>query len=404
MSAPARTSGRLRECAGIAGLFLRLGLTSFGGPVAHLEVFRREFVQRRGWLDARAYGDLVALCQVLPGPASSQVGMALGLLRQGYAGALAAWIGFTLPSAIAMAVLALWLAGPAPGARVPPGLLQSLTLAAVAVVAHAVWGMARTYTPDARRLAWAAAVAAAALAWPSALAQPVLIALSAGFGWWAFRHLPAHAASPLPIRVGRRAGAIWLGLFGAGLVALPVLARLAPGGWWPVVDAFYRIGALIFGGGHVVLPLIQAEVVDPGWIGAETFLAGYGAVQAMPGPLLTIASYVGAALAPPLGGWGGASVALLAIYAPAFLILAGTLPGWARWRQHPLLRPLLEGVHAGVVGLLAAALIHAGRAAIDGAGPALAAVAALALLLGGRVPAWALVGLYAAGGLALGGR
>jgi chromate transporter len=393
---------RARECLAIAALFLRLGLTSFGGPVAHLEVFRREFVQRRGWLDARAYGDLVALCQVLPGPASSQVGMALGLLRQGYAGALAAWAGFTLPSAVVMTALALWLAGPAPGARVPAGLLQGLMLAAVAVVAHAVWGMARTYAPEPRRAAWAALMAAAALVWPSALAQPGLIALSAGFGWWAFRHLPAQAASPLPIRIGARAGAVWLSLFIAGLLALPALAQLAPDGWWPVADAFYRIGALIFGGGHVVLPLIQAEVVEPGWIDAETFLAGYGAVQAMPGPLLTIASYVGAALAPPLGGWGGAAVALLAIYAPAFFILAGTLPGWTRWRRHPLLRPMLEGVHAGVVGLLAAALIHAGRAAIDGLGTALAAAAALALLLSGRVPAWALVALYAAGGAVLG--
>ncbi|WP_334134762.1 chromate efflux transporter [Tepidimonas sp.] len=393
---------RIRECVAIGVLFLRLGLTSFGGPVAHLEVFRREFVLRRAWLDARAYGDLVALCQVLPGPASSQVGMALGLLRQGYPGALAAWLGFTLPSAVAMAALALWLAGTAPAAGVPPGLLQGLMVAAVAVVAHAVWSMRRAYAPGGVRLAWAAGVAAAALAWPAALAQPVLIALSAGFGTWAFRHLPPQPANPLPLRVGHRAAALWLSLFGAALVVLPVLARLAPGGWWPVVDAFYRIGALIFGGGHVVLPLIQAEVVGPGWIDAPTFLAGYGAVQAMPGPLLTIASYVGAALPPPLGGGMGATVALLAIYAPAFLILAGTLPGWARWRQHPRLQPMLEGVHAGVVGLLAAALVHAGSAAIEGAGSALAAGVALALLLSGRVPAWALVALYAAGGTLVG--
>lgn len=392
-----------RECLAIALLFLRLGLTSFGGPVAHLEVFRREFVQRRAWLDARAYGDLVALCQVLPGPASSQVGMALGLLRQGYAGALAAWIGFTLPSAVAMAALALWLAGPAPGARVPPGLLQGLMLAAVAVVAHAVWGMARSYAPGGRRLAWAATVGVAAWVWPSAWAQPVLIALSAGFGAWAFRQGWAPPASPLAVDIGRRAGAVWLGLFGAGLAVLPMLAAWAPGGWWPVADAFYRIGALIFGGGHVVLPLIQAEVVGPGWIGAETFLAGYGAVQAMPGPMLTIASYVGAALTPPLGGWTGATVALLAIYAPAFLVLAGTLPDWTRWCQSPRLRPMLEGVHAGVAGLLAAALAHAAHAAIHGVATAVAAAAALALLRSGRVPVWALVGVYAAGGWMLGG-
>lgn len=394
-------SHRARECLAIAACFLRLGLTSFGGPVAHLEVFRREFVQRRAWLDARAYGDLVALCQILPGPASSQVGMALGLLRQGYPGALAAWAGFTLPSAIAMAALALWLA--APGARVPPGVLQGLMVAAVAVVAHAVWGMAGAYAPDARRRFWAVLVAAVALGWSHAWMQPVLIALSAGFGHITLRHgAPPPAVHPLPLRVGRRAGWVGLGLFAAGLGVLPLLAQGAPGGWWPVVDAFYRIGALIFGGGHVVLPLIQAEVVGPGWIDAATFLAGYGAVQAMPGPLLTIASYVGAALAPPLGGWPGAAVALAAIYAPAFLILVGTLPGWTRWRQYPALRPLLDGVHAGVVGLLAAALVHAGRSAIDGPASAVGAAAALMLLLTGRVPAWALAGLCAAAGWVLG--
>lgn len=390
---------RARDCLAIAALFLRLGLTSFGGPVAHLEVFRSEFVHRRRWLDARAYGDLVALCQVLPGPASSQVGMALGLMRQGYAGALAAWVGFTLPSALAMAALALWLAGPSSAGGVPPGLLHGLMLAAVAVVAQAVWGMARAYTPDRLRQGWALAVAAAALAWPHALAQPLLIALSAALGWWRFRHVPPHAASPLPIAIGARAAWVWVMLFGAGLLVLPVLTWGTAEGLWPLVDAFYRIGALIFGGGHVVLPLIQAEVVEPGWIDGPTFLAGYGAVQAMPGPLLTIASYVGAAVA----GWGGAAAALLAIYAPAFFILAGTLPGWTRWRRHPLLQPCLDGVHAGVVGLLAAALVHAGTAAIHSPWHAGAALLALGLLMRLRLPPWALVGVYAAGGAWLSG-
>lgn len=247
----------------------------------------------------------------------------------------------------------------------PQGLLQGLMLAAVAVVAHAVWGMARSYAPSGRRLAWAAAVGLAAWVWPGAWAQPVLIALSAGWGAWAFRQGWAPPASPLAVGIGRRAGAVWLGLFGAGLAVLPMLAQWAPGGWWPIADAFYRIGALIFGGGHVVLPLIQAEVVGPGWIRAEAFLAGYGAVQAMPGPMLTISSYVGTALTPRL-------------------------------------RPMLDGVHAGVVGLLAATLGHAAHAAIDGAATAVAAAAALVLLRSGRVPVWALVGVYAVAGGVMG--
>ena len=335
-------------------IFLRLGLTSFGGPVAHLGYFRAEFVARRQWLSERSYADLVALCQFLPGPASSQVGIALGLSRAGYAGALAAWAGFTLPSALALILLALGLASYADA--IPAGLLQGLKLAAVAVVAQAVWGMARKLCPDPPRITLMAAATGLVLLVPSAWAQAGVIASAALAGLWLFqpRQEPVH--DPLPIALRRRTGLCWLALFLALLAGLPLLSVLYPGQALATVDAFYRAGSLVFGGGHVVLPLLQAELEPTGWVGHDAFLAGYGATQAVPGPLFTFAAFLGASMNQAPTGWLGGLVCLLAIFAPSFLLVVGALPFWEALRRHTRTQAALSGINAAVVGLLLAAL------------------------------------------------
>jgi chromate transporter len=336
-------------------IFLRLGLTSFGGPVAHLGYFHAEFVVRRRWLGERAYADLVALCQFLPGPASSQVGMALGLQRAGYGGALGAWIGFTLPSAVALILFAHGLARF--GDALPAGMLHGLEVVAVAVVAQAVWGMAGKLCTDVPRVTIMAVAACVVLALPAAWSQVGVIALAGLAGLVVFR-APADGGvhEVMAVAVGARAGLAWLALFLVLLVGLPLLAALQPGGWLARIDAFYRAGALVFGGGHVVLPLLQAEVVPPGWVGNETFLAGYGAAQAVPGPLFTFAAFLGAAAGGTYGGWVGGIVCLLAVFAPSFLLVAGTLPLWERLRRDARMQAALAGVNAAVVGLLLAAL------------------------------------------------
>lgn len=336
--------------------FLRLGLTSFGGPVAHLGYFRDEFVSRRRWLDERAYADLVALCQFLPGPASSQVGMVIGLLRAGHAGALAAWAGFTLPSALLLILFAIGLASH--GASLPAGALHGLKVVAVAVVAQAVWGMARSLCPDAPRIALMAAACVATLLLPSAWAQVGIIAAAGVSGLRLCA--PAASASPLavPVAGSRRAGLGWLLLFAGLLAVLPLLAALLPQTVLPRVDAFYRAGALVFGGGHVVLPLLQAEVVPAGWVDPQTFLAGYGAAQAVPGPLFTFAAFLGATASGGTASWSGGLLCLLAIFAPAYFLVAGALPFWARLRASPPMQAALAGINAAVVGLLLAALYH----------------------------------------------
>ena len=308
-------------------VFLRLGLTSFGGPVAHLGHFRQEFVERRRWLSEAAYADLVALCQFLPGPASSQVGLALGLARAGYAGALAAWAGFTLPSAIALIALALGLAQA--GDAVPPGLLHGLKVVAVAVVAQAVWGMARPLCPDTPRRALMLASAALLIAWPGTGMQLLAIGLAALVGLVWLHPAADTPHQPMAVPVSRRAGVAWLALFFALLIGLPLLATAMPSQALAVVDAFYRAGALVFGGGHVVLPLLQASVVPNGWVSADAFVAGYGAAQAVPGPLFTFAAFLGASLSGAPSGWAGGALALVAIFLPAFLLMAGALPFWA---------------------------------------------------------------------------
>ena len=335
-------------------IFLHLGLTSFGGPIAHLGYFRQELVVRRQWLTERSYADLVALCQFLPGPASSQVGIALGLSRSGYAGALAAWAGFTLPSAVVLMLFAQGITHY--GDALPTGVLHGLKVVAVAVVAQAVWGMARNLCPDVPRITTMVAATCAVLLVPSVWVQVGVMALAAAVGLRWCKPPPGQAHDPLPMAIGPRAGAFWLALFFALLIGLPLWAGASAHQTLALVDAFYRAGALVFGGGHVVLPLLQAEVVPTGWVGNDAFLAGYGAAQAVPGPLFTFAAFLGAAMQQPPTGWLGGLVALLAIFAPSFLLVLGALPFWERLRGHTRTQAALAGTNAAVVGLLLAAL------------------------------------------------
>lgn len=335
-------------------VFLKLGLTSFGGPVAHLGYFRTEFVERRRWLDDQSYGDLVALCQFLPGPASSQVGMALGLRRAGWAGALAAWLGFTLPSALALILFAYgvgeW------SALASSGAVHGLKVVAVAVVAQAVWGMAKSLCPDRLRAGIAIGAALVVLAVPTAAGQIGAIALGGLLGRWALKLQHLSPATHQDYGVGRRTGALLLATFVALLVLLPMLAAVQPSLWLSASAIFYKAGALVFGGGHVVLPLLQAGVVPPGWVSNDAFLAGYGAAQAVPGPLFTFAAYLGAAMPAPLGGWAGGLALLVVIFVPAFLLVAGALPFWEAIRQRDGVQRAMGGINAAVVGVLAAAL------------------------------------------------
>ena len=377
-------------------VFLRLGLSAFGGPVAHLGYFREEFVVRRRWLSEHSYTDLVALCQFLPGPASSQVGIAIGLTRAGAGGALAAWCGFTLPSAVALILFALGLAHW--GEALPAGLLQGLKTAAVAVVAQAVWGMGRSLCPDVPRIAIAAAAATAVLLWPAAWMQLIVIALAAATALALLSPPTAERHQPLAVPLGRGSAAALLGLFFLLLAGLPLLARLWPAQPMALFDSFYRTGSLVFGGGHVVLPLLQAEVVPNGWVDQERFLAGYGAAQAVPGPLFTFAAFLGASMNQAPAGWGGGVLALVAIFLPSFLLVAGALPFWEALRANRHCRAALGGVNAAVVGLLAAALIQpVGSSAIHGLADLGLALMALAALMRWRLPPW-LVVLGCAGG------
>lgn len=380
-------------------VFLRLGLTSFGGPVAHLGYFRDEFVTRRQWLTERSYADLVALCQFLPGPASSQVGIALGLSRSGYAGALAAWAGFTLPSAIALILFAQGMASY--GDVIPAGVLQGLKVVAVAVVAQAVWGMARTLCPDAPRVTIMAAAACFVLLMQSAWGQVGVIVIAAIIGLLLFKPQQGAAHDPLPIVMRRRVGLLWLALFFALLMGLPLLTTLFPGQTLAMVDAFYRAGSLVFGGGHVVLPLLQAEVVPPGWVDNEFFLAGYGAAQAVPGPLFTFAAFLGASMNETPSGWLGGMICLLAIFAPSFLLVAGALPFWERLRRNVRAQAALSGINAAVVGLLLAALYQpVWTSAIHAPQDFGLALVALVALMFWKLPPWlVVVGSGVAGGL-----
>ncbi len=392
---PSVAPGRVSE---VFRAFLRLGLTSFGGPVAHLGYFRDELVVRRRWVSETQYADLVALGQFLPGPASSQIGFALGLVRAGPLGALAAWVAFTLPSAIL-------LVGFAYGAAsfhnvVGTGILVGLKIVAVAIVAQAVWQMARTLTPDRQRAAIAVGAALLVLFAPTSLGQILAIALGAVAGWLWCRSPHADPGETIAFPVTRRAGVISLGAFAGLLIALPLLAATTGSTLADVADGFYRAGALVFGGGHVVLPLLNAEAVAGGWVTPEQFLAGYGVAQAVPGPLFTFAAYLGTFALPGYAGLITAVIALVAVFLPGFLLLIGVMPFWNAFRSGAVAPALMRGANAAVVGILAAALYTPVfvTAVTDTASFALALVC-FVLLVSWRTPPWVVVIVGAAGGI-----
>ncbi len=379
--------------------FTKLGFTCFGGPIAHIGYFRDEFVVRRRWLSETSYADLVALCQFLPGPASSQVGFSIGLMRAGYLGGLAAWAGFTLPSATLL-VLFAYGAG-ALGGVVGGGLLHGLKLVAVAIVAQAVFGMARTLCPDRQRASIAAVAALIVLLASTSIAQIAAIASGAGAGLILCRGSIAPDAGHLQIRVSRHAGLAALSAFFALLVGLPLIGNIVQVSSLDLFDAFYRSGALVFGGGHVVLPLLREAFVAPGWVSDEAFLAGYGAAQAVPGPLFTFAAYLGA-VAEPAQRPAGAALGLIGIFLPGILVLLGTLPWWSELRQRAGAQAAMRGVNAAVVGLLGAALynpvwVTSVKAPADFA----IALIGFVLLQVWRAPPLVVVILSACGGIAL---
>ena len=376
---------------------LRLGLTSFGGPIAHLGYFRDEYVVRRRWLDEKTYADLVALCQFLPGPASSQVGIAIGLLRAGYVGAIAAWIGFTLPSALALVLFAYGV--DALSGVLGSSWLHGLKVVAVAVVAQAVFGMMRSLAPDRERATLAVAAAAIVLAVPTAWGQIGAIVLGGIVGIFLLKNNMQVNHVSLPLMVSRWTGAGLLIVFFVLLVGLPLLVATVPSQSLKLFEAFYRAGSLVFGGGHVVLPLLQASVVPPGWVSNDAFLAGYGAAQAVPGPLFTFAAYLGAVMGPQPNGWIGATLCLVAVFLPSFLLVIGTLPFWDSLRRLPMAQSILRGVNAAVVGLLLAALYNpVWTAGITGPYDFALAAGGFLLLFMWQVPPWLVVALSAIGG------
>lgn len=382
-------------------IFLRLGVTCFGGPIAHIGYFRDEFVVRRRWLNERAYADLVGLCQFLPGPASSQVGFSIGLMRAGYAGGLAAWAGFTLPSALILVLFAYGanaLAGPT-GA----GLLHGLKLVAVAIVAQAVWGMARTLCPDRTRASIAVTAALIVLFAISPLAQIAAIVLGGLAGLWLCRSVQTSDGEHITVPVSHRAGIVALALFLALLFGLPVLARHGAPESVSLFDAFYRSGALVFGGGHVVLPLLHEAFVTSGWVSDDTFLAGYGAAQAVPGPLFTFAAYLGAVVGQSPHGVAGAAFGLFGIFLPGILVLIGALPFWDTFRSQRAVQATMRGVNAAVVGLLGAALYTpVWTSAVRSVADFGIVLVGFVLLTVWRAPPLVVVGISALGGVVIG--
>ena len=336
-------------------IFLRLGCTSFGGPIAHLGYLRTEFVERRKWLDDEAFADLVAICQFTPGPASSKIGIALGASRAGVAGALAAWLGFTLPSALIMIAFGYGL-DLLPPDSMDAGWLHGLKIAAVAVVTQAVWSMGRQLCPDRARASFALLAALLVLTWASTLSQIAAIILGAIAGWRLLPGASLPSSGHLEFRVSRRLGWACWAMFFALLAVLPAMAQLVQSHSVSLFDSFYRAGSLVFGGGHVVLPMLRAEVVPAGWLTDDEFLAGYGVAQAVPGPLFTFAAYLGTVAKGEPSGWTGGLLALAGIFLPAFFLALGPLPFWNAWRRRPVIRSVLGGVNAAVVGILLAAL------------------------------------------------
>lgn len=373
----------------------RLGLTSFGGPIAHLGYFHEEYVNRRKWIDDQNYADLVALCQFLPGPASSQVGIAIGIERAGLLGGFAAWLGFTLPSATALILFAYFLKGID---IQHAGWLHGLMIVAVAVVAQAVWSMARTLAPDKLRGTLAILAAIVMLLWPTAFTQVAVIAAAGVIGWAIFP-TKGNDFRPMRVPISRITGLVCLVLFFGLLIGLPLLRILIHSQTLALFDRFYRAGALVFGGGHVVLPLLQQAVVPTGWVTNPQFLAGYGAAQAVPGPLFTFAAYLGAVMQPIPNGVLGAAIALIAIFLPAFLLVIGTLPFWNVIRQRPAFQSALAGINASVVGILLAALYHpVWTSAVKNSADFCLVISACCLLMLWKLPPWVVVLFGAMGG------
>jgi chromate transporter len=390
-------------------VFLKLGVSCFGGPIAHIGYFRDEFVSRRRWLDEQAYADLVALCQFLPGPASSQVGFSIGLMRAGYLGGLAAWTGFTLPSAILLLLFAYGVGSL--GGPIGTGLLHGLKLVAVAIVAQAVWGMARSLCPDRERASIAAVAALIVLFSPSSLGQIAAILLGAVAGLACCRAAPPVAGGQpggqsgghLAMPVSRTVGAIALGLFAVLLVGVLLLSGRLSSQAFDLFAAFYRSGALVFGGGHVVLPLLREAFVAPGWIGDNAFLAGYGAAQAVPGPLFTFSAYLGAMVTPQPHGVAGAALGLFSIFLPGILILIGTLPFWDAFRTRVGAQAAMRGVNAAVVGVLGAALYDpVWTSSVKTPGDFAVSLVGFVLLTSWRAPPFVVVLVSAGAGIALG--
>src|SRR5215470_13094595 len=391
VSATGAEGGRCVSSFEVLCIFLRLGLTSFGGPVAHLGYFRAEFVERRNWLDEGAYADIVALCQFLPGPASSQTGISIGLLRAGLPGAFCAWLGFVAPSALAMILFGYGVTQV--GDLSHAAWLHGLKIVAVAVVAQAVWGMARNLCPDRERATVAVGAAILALAVPAAPGQIGAIVAGGLIGWAVLRTVAAlPPGAPLAIHLPRSWSVTAAIAFFVLLFGLPTLSTAVPSHTIALFDSFYRSGALVFGGGHVVLPLLQAAVVPPGWVTNDAFLAGYGAAQAVPGPLFTFAAYLGTVMAPAPNGWLGGLICVAAIFLPSFLLLIGALPFWDTLRRRPGVRSALRGVNAAVVGVLLAALYTpVWTSAILGAADFAIGIAAFLLLALWMVPPWVVV-------------
>jgi chromate transporter len=392
-----RTAPSDRSVLEVLGVFTRLGFTSFGGPVAHLGYFRDEFVERRKWVDEQTYADIVALCQFLPGPASSQVGIAIGLTRAGIRGAFGAWLGFTLPSAIALILFAYGVARF--GDVADAGWLNGLKIVAVAVVAQALWGMATTLCPDRERATIAILAAIVVLAWPFVGTQVGVIIAGGSIGWMLLPRGQLGAITPLNVSISRRFAIGCFAAFFLLLAGLPIVRLLNEAYTIQLIDSFYRSGSLVFGGGHVVLPLLQSEVVPPGWVASDDFVAGYGAAQAVPGPLFTFSAFLGAISTEAPAGWLGGSIALVAIFVPSFLLVFGALPFWDQLRARVGFQSALRGINAAVVGLLLAALYDpvftsAIMRPIDFA----LALVAFALLAFWKLPPWLVVVLTAAGG------
>jgi chromate transporter len=375
----------------------RLGLTSFGGPIAHLGYFHEEYVQRKKWIDEQSYADLVALCQFLPGPASSQVSIAIGIFRARLLGGLAAWIGFTLPSALALVAFAFGIGAFA--SMADAGWLHGLKIVAVAVVAQAVWGMARSLCPDRERATIAIVASIVTLTWPNAVGQLSSIAVAGLVGLFAFRDTSSTSFSHMRFPIGKKLGvAAWI-VFFILLVGLPLVRQIVSSHALEVFDSFFRVGSLVFGGGHVVLPLLQTEVVGPGWVSNEQFVAGYGAAQAVPGPLFTFSAYLGAVMATEPSGWTGAALALVAIFLPSFLLLTGALPFWDLLRSMPAFQSALKGINAAVVGLLLTALYNpVWTSAIHSPADFGLGLIAFGLLMFWKCPPWLVVVLTALGG------